>query len=148
MKDKKYKPITEQFVERQIIKYLSKNGWGTNLEYGDIRDKGVDIKVRHNKYSRYFLIEAKGEGSANIKNINSRREVIFIYALGQILTRMTTSSATRYYYGIGLPEMSAKKAIKRIPWQIAKKLLFYIFSVNTKGDVIKYSWQDLRDIQK
>lgn len=144
---KKIKIISEEFVERQIIKYLSKNGWGTNLEYGSLRDKGVDIKVRHNNYSRYFFIECKGEGSAQSKSRRSQNETHFIYGLGQIITRMNVGGA-RYYYGLGLPELSAKIAIRRLPWQVAKKLLFYIFSVNTDGVVKKYSWQDLKNYQK
>lgn len=142
------KQITEEFVERAIIKYLSKNEWGTNLQFGGLREKGVDIKVRHNRYSRYFLIECKGEGkSQNTKSNNSHKEVAFVYSLGQIITRMNTGGRTRYYYGLGLPETSAKIALRRLPWQAAKKLLLYVFSVNDKGDVKKYSWQELKNKQ-
>lgn len=143
------KKITEEFVERSIIKYLSQNEWGTNLQFGGLREKGVDIKVRHNRYSRYFLIECKGEGkSENKKSNNSHKEVAFVYSLGQIITRMNTTGKTRYYYGLGLPEDSAKIALRRLPWQIAKKLLLYVFSVDDKGRVKKYDWQELKKHQK
>lgn len=98
----------------------------------------------HNEYSRYFLVETKGESSS--KSARSVRETSFIYSLGQIITRMKAGKA-RYYYGLGLPESSANIAIRRIPWQIAKKLLLYIFSVNNSGKVKQYSWQQLKRIQ-
>ncbi len=92
------KVINEKFVKQAVIKWLFRNGWGRNLEIGETRDRGVDIKVRHNKYSRYFLIETKGQGK-----IRQADEVAFVYSLGQIITRMKTSDSTRYYYGLGLP---------------------------------------------
>lgn len=135
------KLISEKFVKQSIIKWLFRNGWSRNLEVGELRDRGVDIRVRHNNYARYFLIETKGEGK-----IRQADEVAFIYSLGQIITRMKAGRA-RYYYGLGLPEVSAKIAIRRIPWQVAKKLLLYIFSVDKSGKVKQYSWQDLKKIQ-
>jgi len=135
------KLISEKFVKQSIIKWLFRNNWGRNLEVGELRDHGVDIRVRHNNYARYFLIETKGEGK-----IKQADEVAFIYSLGQIITRMKTGRA-RYYYGLGLPESSAKIAIRRVPWQVAKKLLLYIFSVDKSGKVKQYSWQDLKKIQ-
>jgi len=135
------KPLSEKFVKQSIIKWLFRNGWGRNLEVGELRDRGVDIRVRHNDYARYFLIETKGEGK-----IRQADEVAFVYSLGQIITRMKAGRA-RYYYGLGLPEASAKIAIRRVPWQVAKKLLLYIFSVDKSGKVKQYSWQDLKKIQ-
>lgn len=133
--------VSEKFVKQSVIKWLFKNGWGRNLQVGELRDRGVDIRVRHNDYARYFLIETKGEGK-----IRQADEVAFVYSLGQIITRMKAGRA-RYYYGLGLPEVSAKIAIRRVPWQVAKKLLLYIFSVDKSGKVKQYSWQDLKKIQ-
>lgn len=130
--------MTEEFVKRQIIKWLSKNNWGKNLEFGGLHDHGVDIKVRHNNYSRYFLIEAKG---------GDKYEVSFVYSLGQIITRMNTTGSTRYYYGLGLPAKAANIALRRLPWQVAKKLLLYVFAVYADGEVKQYSWQDLKKEQ-
>jgi hypothetical protein len=135
------KPLSEKFVKQSIIKWLFRNGWGRNLEVGELRDRGVDIWVRHNNYSRYFLIETKGEGK-----IRQADEVAFVYSLGQIITRMNAGRA-RYYYGLGLPESSAKIVIRRVPWQVAKKLLLYIFAVDKTGKVKQYSWQDLKKAQ-
>lgn len=136
--------MNERFFRRAIINYLARRGWDRGLREKETAEHGVDIKVRHNKYSRYFFIETKGE--SNSKSAKSAREVAFVYSLGQIITRMKTGAA-RYYYGLGLPEAIAKIAMRRIPWQIAKKLLLYIFSVNAQGRVKQYSWLDLRQIQ-
>lgn len=140
------KPLSEKFVKQSIIKWLFRNKWGRNLEVGELRDKGVDIRVRHNNYPRYFIIETKGEGSKRSKSRQSQKETHFVYGLGQLITRMKTGA--RYYYGLGLPESISKIAIRRIPWQVAKKLLLYIFSVSHSGKVKQYSWQDLKKIQK
>lgn len=137
------KPLTEKFVKQSIIKWLFRNGWGRNLEVGELRDQGVDIRVRNNNFSRYFLIETKGESK-----IRQGQEVAFVYSLGQIITRMKHGGTTRTYYGLGLPESSAKIAIRRVPWQVAKKLLLYIFSVSRDGKVKQYAWQDLKKFQK
>lgn len=134
------KPITEKFVKQSVIQWLYRNGWGRNLRAGELRDKGVDIKVRHNNYSRYFLIETKGEGSAKSKSRNSQKETHFVYGLGQIVTRMKSVHAG-YYYGLGLPDSIAKIAVRRIPKEVAKDLRLYIFSVNKDGRVKRFSWK-------
>jgi len=67
------KLISERFVKQSIIKWLFRNNWGRNLEVGELRDCGVDIRVRHNNYARYFLIETKGEGK-----IRQANEVSFL----------------------------------------------------------------------
>lgn len=134
--------MTEEFVKNAIIRHLSRNEWGTNLQFGTLREKGVDIKVRHNRYARYFLIECKGQGIGR-----GSSEVAFVYSLGQIISRMKTGGTTRYYYALGLPEKSAKIALRRLPWQVAKKLLLYVFSVTEDGKVVRYSWQDLKKHQ-
>ena len=126
---KENKTISEEFVKRQIIMWLSCNGWGRNLRFGSLRDKGCDIAVQNNKYGVYFLIETKGESK-----IRQGQEVAFFYSLGQIITRMKVKKG-RYKYGLGLPESSAKIAIRRIPYQIATKLRLHIFSVN-KDDLL------------
>lgn len=138
------KLINEKFVRRAIRDWLFRNGWGRNCIEKETHEQGVDIKVCHNKYSRYFFIETKGESVA--KSASSQKETAFVYSLGQIITRMKAGNA-RYYYGLGLPELSAKIAIRRIPWQVAKKLLLYVFSVDKKGKVKQYSWKNLKMFQ-
>lgn len=138
------KVISERFVRRAVIGYLARKGWDRGLREKETAEHGVDIKVRHNKYARYFFIETKGESLS--KSAKSVRETTFVYSLGQIITRMNTNDA-RYYYGIGLPELAAKIAIRRIPWQVAKKLLLYIFSVQSNGKVKQFSWKELKHTQ-
>lgn len=141
MKDQ-HKKLTETFVKNAILKFLSANGWG-HFQFGELHAHGVDIKAKKHKYGRYILIETKGEGE-----IRQSNEVAFVYSLGQIITRMSTTGKTRYYYGLGLPEKAAKIALRRLPWQIAKKLLLYVFSVDENGNVIQYSWKELYENQK
>jgi len=138
-KDKKL--INEEFVKRAIIKWLTNNDYGKHLEFGGLRDKGVDIKVKHNNYGRYYLIETKGESK-----IRQGQEVAFIYSLGQIITRMNVKKAL-YKYGLGLPQSSARLAIRRIPYQIAQKLRLCVFSVDIKGKVKLYEPKQLKEIQ-
>jgi hypothetical protein len=133
--------IAEDFVQNSIITWLSKHDWKI-IKIATLSGRGVDIKACHNKYSRYYLIEAKGAKDS------SSEEVAFVYSLGQIITRMNTSGSTRYYYGLGLPKGAADKAIRRIPYQIAKKLLLHVFSVDSKGNVTRYMPKDLEKMQK
>jgi hypothetical protein len=44
--------------------------------------------------------------------------------------------------------VSAKIALRRIPWQVAKKLLLYVFSVDKNGIVTQYSWKDIKGTNK
>ena len=139
------KTLKERYVRRQIIKYLERKGWARNLREKETAEFGVDIRVRHNKYARYFLIETKGESSS--KSARSVSETSFVYCLGQIITRMKAGKS-RYYYGVGLPESSSNIAVRRIPWQAAKKLMLFVFSVNSSGKVKQFSWKELKQIQK
>jgi len=141
-KEIKIKKLSEDFVKNSVIKWLSKNGWGY-FEFGGLHDHGVDIRAKKQNYDRYFLIEAKGEGSRKEMNEN-----YFVYSLGQIITRMTSGGTTRNYYGLAVPEVVAKIALRRIPWQVSKKLLLYILSVDKKGKVKQYSWQDIKNSKK
>jgi hypothetical protein len=147
---KNKKIIDERFVRRAIRDWLFRNGWGFQYKEKETHEQGVDIQVRDNitpHHSRYFFIETKGESKS--KSARQVSEVAFVYSLGQIVTRMKVVDARHAYnYGLGLPEQSANIAIRRIPWQFARKVCLYVFSVNKSGKVKLYSWQDLRKIQK
>lgn len=141
--------MTEEFVKKSILKFLSHNGWGPNSQPGGLRGRGVDIKVRHERYWRYFLIECKGQGkSSNTKSNNAHKEVAFVYSLGQIITRMKSGSSAGYKYGLGLPGDSAKIALRRLPWKVAKELQMYVFSVTPDGKVAQHDWKDLKKRQE
>ena len=129
--------ITENFVKDCMLKWLSANGWGY-FQFGGLHDKGVDIKAKHHQYGRYFFIETKG---------GKYHEVNFNYSLGQIVSRMKADKTTRNYYGLGLPSASANIALRRLPWQVAKKLLLSVFSVAPDGNVKQITWQVLKVAQ-
>jgi len=136
------KTVSEDFVKNSIIKWLSSNGWGY-FKFDELHTHGVDIRARNTKYSRYYYIETKGLG----KN-RSSAEVGFIYSLGQIMTRMTDNKSTINYYALGLPEKSAKIALRRLPWQVSKKLHLNILSVDNEGEVVQYTWKELQKTNK
>jgi len=134
--------ISEDFVKNSIIKWLSCNGWGY-FKFDKLHTHGVDIRARAIKYSRFFYIETKGQGK-----LRQSSEVSFIYSLGQIITRMKDDKSTINYYALGLPEKSAKIALRRLPWQVAKKLHLSILSVDDNGEVIEYKWKELQSTNK
>lgn len=142
------KLLTERKVQLAVLDYLYKTGWGTNPHIKQANEKGVDIRVQNNKAkSRYFFIETKGESAS--KSFRSVSEVSFIYSLGQLVTRMKVVDARyAYQYGLGLPSESAKIAVRRIPWQFARKVCLHIFSVDRNRKVVDYSWQDMRKKQR
>ena len=134
------KIMSENFVKNAIIAWLSKNDWKI-VSVKTLSEKGVDIEAQYSKYSRRFLIETKGHGK--IKQYNERN---FIFSLGQIVTRMKPDAG--YYYGLGLPETSAKTALRRLPWKVAKKLGLFVFSVQPDKKTVKYSWKELKAKQE
>lgn len=143
------KKVTEKFVVDKIKKHLVPQ-WQVVSEK-DLHEKGCDLVLKDvfNKHeARRFLIECKGKSYA--KSAKSVNETSWVYALGQLVTRMKVIAPHAYKYGLGLPEVSAKKALRRIPWQIAhsKRLCLYIFSVDDKGNVKEYSPKDLKKLQK
>ena len=137
---KEIKKMDEEFVKDSIIMWLSSKGFGRNLKFSRLYEKGVDIKVKNNKSHQYFLIETKGQGKTNQINYS-----YFLNSLGQIITRMSVKKTTVYKYGLGLPYTIAKIALRRIPWQVAKNLNLYILSVNESRNVTEYSWKQLKN---
>lgn len=140
------KYFDERAIRRAVVKWLFRNGWGTNLHEKETREHGVDIRVRNNKYPVYYLIEVKGGPSKKVKAPRSRQEVSFVYALGQLMTRINITTA-HYRYGLGFPVEIAQIARRRIPWQLAKRLSLYVLSVDENEGVAEYSWRDLKKIQ-
>jgi len=133
--------MKEDAVQRTVVKWLSKNKW-TDLDFGATHEHGVDIKAR--KGNRIIFVEVKGESVRTEGN-----EVNFIYGLGQLVTRMKVVDAPRAItYALGFPTVTAKKALRRIPWKFAKKLCVEIFSVSASGNVHRYTWKDLKETQK
>ena len=141
--------ITEKFVVSQIKTFLinKKNGnWHDDkVKESKLHGRGVDIMlVGGKRNSEYFFIECKGKSySKSAKSVNKEG---WLNALGQIITRMTTSRVIKsgakkgepnraYKYGLGLCKEGAEVALRRIPKEIAKTLNLYIFSVDDNGEV-------------
>ncbi|MDP2704440.1 MAG: hypothetical protein Q8P01_04465 [bacterium] len=140
--------ITEKLVERNILKHLKQKGWDYNVKTKDLHEHGCDIIVTNSrnkhKATRFFIECKKKSYARSAKSVN---ETVWIFALGQIITRMSVIAKHAYKYGLGLPEVSAKIALRRIPWQAARHLCLYIFSVDDKGNVKEYSPKDFKRIQ-
>ena len=151
MKIKMSKLLTEAFVQEQIIKHLTGNGWSKSLKSKTLKEHGVDIKVRNDKVSRYFLIEVKGDASSTAKYPKSHREVNFNLAIGQIVTRMQTTGARaykyRYKYGIGYPASFKDLVVRRLPYDVCDKLNLHVFLVDESGEVEMLGWRDLKKVQ-
>jgi hypothetical protein len=143
--------LTEDFVQEQIIKHLTSNGWSTSLKSKTLKEHGVDIKVRNDKVSRYWLIEVKGDASPTAKYPKSHREVSFNLALGQIITRMKTGGIRgykyRYKYGVGYPASFKDLVVRRLPHDVCFKLNLFVFLVDENGGVEVYDWKQLKKYQ-
>ena len=138
--------LTEKFVREKIIDWLSRKGYSRRLQIKGESEHGIDIKVRHNRYPRYYIVEVKGDPDPKkVKHLGSRREVSFIYVLGQIVSRMGYKA--KYLYAIGLPESYSNKVFRRLPWQLCKKLRLNALLVNKSGKVKCISWKELKDYQ-
>jgi hypothetical protein len=140
--------ITESFVQKRIEEYLQKKGWNYNLKSKGLHDHGCDIVVsdgNNKNKARRFLIECKGRSYA--KSARSIADTNFLFCLGQLVTRMKVIARHAYKYGLGLPQESAEKAIRRIPWQVARHLCLSIFSVDNKGNVTEFSPVEFKKFQ-
>ncbi len=138
--------LSERNVRRAIVEWLFRHGYGRNLRERGTAEHGIDIQVRHNRYGRYFLIEVKGDPINRIKSLNSRREVCFLLALGQIASRMKVGAAL-YRYGIGFPETYREKILRRLPWTFCKKTNLCVLLVSKTGKVSCVTWRELKKNQ-
>jgi hypothetical protein len=139
------KIINEKFVEASTLKHLKKKGWDYNIKVKGLHEHGCDIVVtdsRNKNKARRFYIECKGKSYA--QSARAIADTNFLFALGQLVTRMTVIARHAYKYGLALPEESAEKALRRIPWQVARHLCLYIFSVDDQGVVTEYSPKDFK----
>lgn len=145
------KKVTEEFVVEAVIKHLKTKGYDYKPVVKELHEKGCDIVVtssRNKGKASKFLVECKGKSYAiSAKSVN---ETSWLYGLGQLITRMKVIAPHAYNYGLGLPEISAKKALQRIPFQIAsaKHLCLYIFSVDDNGNVTEYTPKDFKKFNK
>jgi hypothetical protein len=138
---------SEPFVVKAMIAWLFRNGFGHNLQRATLKEHGVDIRVQDNgpHHTRYFFIEAKG-ASSSMRYQGSVNNSSVLDAIGEIITRMKVFAPN--CYGIAFPEPLAKVAIRRLPWQVAKKLLLSVFSVDKNGQATRYSWKEIKKLQQ
>jgi hypothetical protein len=141
--------ITEDFVQKCLIKHLEKNGWSKSLKSAELWEQGVDIKVRNNQFSRYWLIEAKGDPSIIVKSPTGSMSSSFNSAVGQIITRMHRNGARGYKYGykygIAFPASFKKMVLRKMPFDVMDKLNLYAFFVDGAGIVEEIDWKKLKN---
>jgi len=138
--------IDEPFVTKAVKDYLAPK-W-TVVSEKDLHQRGCDLVLRdeeNKNKARRFLIECKGKSYAS--SARAVNETQWLYGLGQLITRMSVIAKYAYKYGLGLPEVSAKVALRRIPWQAARHLCLYIFSVDDNGVVTEYGPVDFKKAQ-
>ena len=143
--------ITEDFVQKNLIKYLKEKGWGTYLKKAELWEQGVDIKVRNDKFSQYWLIEVKGDPSIKVKSPAGSMSSSFNSAVGQIITRMHTKGKKRgykyrYKYGIAFPISFKKMIFRKLPFDVMDKLNLYLFFVDKNGVVEEFYWKDIKEL--
>ncbi len=147
--------LTEEFVQSAVIKYLADNGWSQSLHRAKLCEQGVDIKVRNNNYGRYWLIEAKGDPSKKVKSPAGSRSSSFNSAMGQIITRMHSNRSERYRdcyhgykYGLAFSTYFRDVVLRKIPFNVLRRLCLYLFFVDKDKNVEKIDWRKLKKIQK
>jgi len=134
------KAMSEKFVKNAIIKWLQKQNYAWALDAKELREHGVDIKVRHKNVKRFYYVETKGDSTP------SGMESNFLKALGQIITRM--KSKARDHYAIGFPSSYKKIVTKRVPYNACRKLDLKFLFVDEKGNVEKITSVELKKMQK
>ena len=149
---KSQKLLKEQFVKKSVLKYLDKYGFGDpKQKITELYERGVDIKVKHKHFGRYYLVECKGDPGEKVKHPNGWRSSATNSALGQIISRMHTSRKSPYggyNFGVAFPYSFKDKALKKIPYYVCNRLRLSIFLVDNGGNVEKYDHRKLKIIQK
>ena len=144
------KQIPELFVQKCVRRHLLKSGFGIDLAHTELHEHGVDIKVKHQNYGRYYLVEAKGDPTPQVKSPEGWRSSAMNSALGQIITRMHTKrkhGKYGYNYGIAFPSSFKKRVLGKIPYYVCKALRLNIFLVSRNGKVDEYTNRQLKTIQ-
>lgn len=131
---------SESHVRKAVVAWLYRHHWN-NLNPKEKGEHGPDIRVKKLGYSRYFIIEVKGD-PIDAKHPDSSRTACFWVAIGQIVTHMKTKSDD--YYGIALPKSYDSK-IKNLPWVFCRKNRLSSFLVDGKK-VEHLTWRDLQHL--
>ena len=151
-------PLKEEVIVQKIIDFLcgkERGNWQIKtLKPHEKHEHGSDIDIRGGKSkTEHFIIECKGKSYA--KSANSINKEGWLVALGQLVTRMEDPRIIQsgknkgepnraVKYGLGLYWVGAKVALKRIPFEIAKTMNLYIFSVDDEGFVKQFTPKDFK----
>ena len=146
------KLLKEEFIQDKVVQYLETLGYDKNQNTKELWEHGVDIKVRHRGFSRYWLIEVKGDPGKNVKSPGGSRSSSLNSAVGQIVSRMHTNRKDRNYkygykYGVAFPESFREMVLRKIPYDVCFKLNIYLFFVNALGQVDMYDWKKVKVLQ-
>ena len=132
-----------------LINKLNGNWHEEKTKQANTHEHGADlIMTGGSKNGERFIIECKGKSYA--KSARSINKEGWLNALGQIITRMTTSRVIKkgskkgevsrsYKYGLGLYWVGAQVALSRIPRVIAQTLNLYVFSCDDDGNIKQFT---------
>ena len=144
----------EDFVVEKVKEFLKIEGYIIDTdEHKELWAKGVDIKMKHKDYGKYYLIECKGDPGSRgaVKSISGSMSSSLNSAVGQIISRMHTTRKSRYggyNYGIAFPVTFREKALKRVPYYVCKNLHMRMFFLNHKGEVEKIDSKEIKEHQQ
>ena len=125
------KIINETFIINRVKKHLSPC-WQVVVEK-DLHERGCDLVLKDtcNKHkARRFLIECKGKSYARFSR--AVNETVWLYALGQLVTRMRVIARHAYKYGLGLPEISAKELYGEFLGRLLNSCVYIFFLLMIK----------------
>jgi len=134
-------PLTEDKVRNAVVSKLSSMKYHPRT-IKSLSEHGVDIKARHERFSRYFLVEVKGDPSDGVKSASAGREVRFLQGLGQLITRIQPERG--YYYGLAFPSSYRDIVIRRLHPALLKLLKIHLFFVDDRRRVEYLTWRHLR----
>lgn len=88
----------------------------------------------------FYVFEVKGDrGSVKARHMN------FVTALGEIIQRVTYARHCKY--AIALPETYAELVQRKLPWRACKRLALEALLVNSKGQIKRFTWKELKKVQ-
>ncbi len=118
----------EEEIEDAVVENLEEGGWERQKEN---KKHGVDIRMWHNEWRKYWFIEVKRKYSDR-----SNTYKYTAMAIAQVIYRMNQKKAGRY--GIAVPNTKLfKNELLKIPLWIKEKLKIYIFLVDENGEITR-----------
>lgn len=120
---------SEKNIERVIINDFKSKGW---ILQNEKHLHGVDIKLFHPRYRKYWFIEVKRRYTT--KNKKSQTYVNIATAIGQVIYRMIQTRSG--FFGIAVPnDKLFIKELNKIPLHIKKAIKLHIFLVDSRRNI-------------